>query len=102
MELSKEIIIMTSSPFEFYDAATTSSQLAELRGNFSHFTKHMFNALKTFVRTPEGLFQAGKQEFAENENYQKDIEYEEEVAIRPQNTSREITRPIGRPNPQAQ
>lgn len=60
MELSKELIIMTSSPFEFYDAATTSAQLAELRANFSHFTKHMFNALKTFVRTPEGLLELGK------------------------------------------
>jgi hypothetical protein len=55
MELSKDIIVMTSSPFEFYDAATTSAQLADLRANFSHFTKHMFNSLKTFVRTPDGL-----------------------------------------------
>ena len=66
LELSKELIIMTSSPFEFYDAATTSAQLSELRANFSHFTKHMFGILKSFIRTPEGLLETGKQQFEEH------------------------------------
>ena len=71
MELSQELIIMTSSPFEFYDAATTSARLGELRANFSHFTQHMFTSLKTFIRTPDTLF--NQKDFIDNENSKEEI-----------------------------
>jgi hypothetical protein len=63
LELSKELIILSTSPFQFYDAITTSSKLAELKQAFCHFTKHMFTGIKELVRTPEGLLEKGKLEF---------------------------------------
>lgn len=44
-ELSKELILLTSTPIDFYNASANNTQLAELKQNFSHFTKHMFTAL---------------------------------------------------------
>lgn len=63
LEISKELIILTTSPFQFYDAITTSTKLGELKQAFGHFTKHMFTGLKELVRTPEGLLEKGKTEF---------------------------------------
>ena len=63
LEISKELIILTTSPFQFYDAITTSTKLGELKQAFGHFTKHMFTGLKELVRTPEGLLEKGKMEF---------------------------------------
>lgn len=43
---------MTSSSADFYDSSAMVAQLAELKQNFSHFTKHMFAALAEFVKAP--------------------------------------------------
>ena len=65
LELSRELIILTTSPFQFYDSITTSHKLTEVKQAFGHFTKHMFLGLKELVRTPEGLIEKGKMEFEE-------------------------------------
>lgn len=59
-DFAKDLIILTSSPIEFYDSNATNNQLAELKQNFSHFTKHMFNALSQFVRSANLVTDSGK------------------------------------------
>lgn len=59
-DIAKDLIILSASPIEFYDSNTTNNQLAELKQNFSHFTKHMFNSLSQFVRSATLVIDSGK------------------------------------------
>jgi hypothetical protein len=59
-DLAKDLILLSTSPVEFFDVNTTNTQLGELKQNFSHFTKHMFNALNQFVRSPQTLMESSK------------------------------------------
>lgn len=58
--LAKDLVIMTSTCAEFYDSNKCTSQLAEIKQNFGHFTKHMFEALGEYVKSPLNRLELAK------------------------------------------
>ena len=92
MELSREIILLTTSNCSFYKTDTTVKQLQELKTNFSHFTSHMFQGMGNYVVGPQAIIDKFNEKLDDNNQSRRDEDFQHPV--RDKDFPRSITAPV--------
>lgn len=57
LDLTREIVLLGTTNSTYYKSDVTVKQLQELKGNFGHFTSHMFAALANYVAGPQTVLE---------------------------------------------